>query len=154
MRAFLNRNVVIVGYVLVSVFVLASISAAFHSFITPVISPVNAVASTSSMDMPVVPEMHSLKEDTNDLRDPFSKIAPPVVAVVPKVVPVDTLGLKLKAIILSSKNGVVLEDANGGVYFLSEGEGTNGILVKSITKLNVTVEVNGNTFDLSMGGQK
>ena len=140
------------GYVVAGLWLTATASAALS--LSASVPPLLAVPSLPSETPPAfdVPFSAPSPEDVPDLRDPFSKINS-LEKTFSKKIPMDPSGLQLRAIILSLKNGVVLEDNSGGVYFLSEGESANGILVKTIVKTGVTVEVDGEDINLTMGEQ-
>jgi hypothetical protein len=106
--------------------------------------------------IPVIPDNPAASsEDVSLLRDPFANFVMPVASNSADKIPVSPSGLRLQGVILSKKNGVVLEDVQSrAVLFLSEGEQANGILVKSITKTSASVEVGGNLFNVAITGEK
>ena len=108
-----------------------------------------AINTGASLNLPTV----SISPDSLVTRNLFEKGQVQPSSTVSASV-VDPSGFKLKAVILSLKKGAVLEDINGGVYFTSEGESMNGFVVKTITQNSVTLESNGNKFELILGGQK
>ncbi|MEI8010909.1 MAG: hypothetical protein WCI27_00310 [Candidatus Omnitrophota bacterium] len=94
-----------------------------------------------------------LSEDIPPLRDPFSKST--ALPSISKSTLKDPYGLRLKAVIFSVKNGVVIEDSRQGeVYFLSEGENVKGIQLQNMTKSAVTLNVDGKQIILPLAGEK
>ncbi|MBF0618725.1 MAG: hypothetical protein HQL19_01000 [Candidatus Omnitrophica bacterium] len=153
MTFFKSHGIWIVScYVIASVWLTATAASAYHVFSTPISQP--QIISTPQIMTPSLEGSLMIPEADVAIptRNPFSMTGAPVMAAA-QGAPFSPSGLKLKAIILSKTNGVVIEDAGGGVYFLSEGETANGILVKTITKSVVAVEVNGNKVDLRIGGE-
>ncbi|NTV29064.1 MAG: hypothetical protein HGA80_03175 [Candidatus Omnitrophica bacterium] len=148
----LKRLFIIAGYVVACIWLAASCMAAAHSFISsdPVVILQDKRPQTS-LQVSFPPE---LPEDISNLHDPFSHFKPELMKPAPKEETASPLGLKVKAIILSFKKGVVIEDAKGKVYFLSEGESASGFTVKAITKDSVTVEMKGIALGLTLGGQR
>lgn len=143
------RFILIAGYVVSSTWVATTAAFAFYAFTMPVPQPLVMVPrlNESHVDrgFPVVASI--VFDEALNPRDPFAK-GPMQSVTMPRQE--SPSGIVVKAIILSVKNGVVLEDSSGGVYFLSEGESVNGIKVNYITKTTVGVEVQGNKMDLSI----
>ena len=89
------------------------------------------------------------------MRDPFFDRAALDTNPAAKTASAGTSGLFLQGVILSRKNGIVLQDPkNGATYFLSEGEEAAGVRMKSITKSKVSIEANGKTMDFPISGVK
>jgi hypothetical protein len=152
-----KKTLLVLGYALVGLWLTANIALAFCSFSAPApqlqVVPQNPVTDTVIPSIAIDPIL-SL-EDVALLRDPFSNSAVPAINQSSNKTSMDPSGVRLQGIILSRKNGIVLEDVQSkAVYFLSEGEAANGILVKSITKSSAHVEVGGNMIDLSIAGEK
>jgi type II secretory pathway component PulC len=145
------------GYVLASLWLSANAASAFYSFNAPApqLQAVLPSPVAGTFIPSIAPDPTLSLEDVAVLRDPFSNSAVPDARHSSNKVSMDPSGLRLQGIILSRKNGIVLEEArSGAVYFLSEGEQANGILVKSITKTSACVDVGGNLFDLFISGEK
>ncbi len=154
MRNF--KPVIVISYIMAGIWLTTNIAFAFYSFTLPIPQPLAVLSKsdvTASFNLPeVIPSV--IEEDLSVLRDPFTKIVP-VVAVVQKSDIHEACALRVKAIILSLKSGIVLEDTqSGAVYFLSEGEIVNGIAVKNIAKSDVTIEMNGKQIVLSLEGNQ
>ncbi len=150
----LNKNTCVVfGYAVAVIWFVVTANTAVNSFrrapaqvLTPdTLQLQESVNSKFLLNIPV-------PDDTPGLRDPFSKSVL-VPATGKKITAQDPYGLRLKAVILSTKNGVVIEDTvNGAVYFLSEGENMDGIVLNKISKSSVTVEFNGKQITLPLAG--
>jgi|GEM_PF-2696558 len=152
-----KKNVLTLGYIVAGLWLTANAALAWYSFNTPVPQPQatlpNPVAETFIPTISSDPA--ASLEDVALLRDPFANLAMPVAGHSASKVPVTPSGLRLQGIILSVKNGIVLEAVqSGAVYFLSEGQQSDGILVNNITKTSARIEVNGNRFDISISGEK
>lgn len=152
-----HKACLIAGYLGTGAWFTTTAVSAFCSFTAPVpqpqiiVSPQPEPAAVSNL--PLISS--AVIQDTVALRDPFVQEAPKVPAIAHQTDALDPSGIRVKAVILSLKSGVVLEDArSGAVYFLSEGEETNGILVKSISKTGVSVEIEGKQIDLKLGGNQ
>ena len=152
-KSLFDRNYVIAGYVLSAAFLLASGASAYRAFTAPVVIPdATAIPAVIPVDTSLVPDAVFPETGDATLRDPFVSGSTLVPAIVRKE-PLDPSGLEIRGIILSRKNGVVLEDARSArIYFLSEGDRAGDIEVKKITKSTVTVSVNGKDVDLSILG--
>ncbi len=144
------------GYVVAVIWFATSATLTVHAVMLPppqiqILDPmhqeVTAGGLVQSPDTPVF-------EDLSSLRNPFiNSLAPR--AIVKKISSQDPYGIRVKAIIISSKNGAVLEDVEHGlVYFLSEGENLNGILIKSITKTGIKAEMSGQEITLPLVGDQ
>ena len=150
-----KKTLLVLGYTMAGLWLTANAALAFYSFSAPApqlqtVLP-RPVVGTRIPSISIDPTL-SL-EDVALLRDPFSNSAVPVANHPSNKVSMDPSGLRLQGIILSRKNGIVLEDArSGAVYFLSEGEQADGILLTTITKTTARVDVGGNVFDLSITG--
>jgi type II secretory pathway component PulC len=145
------------GYLLASLWLSANAAFAVHSLRVTVPQPLAAVQerSTSSYPSNVIIDPPVISEDVALLRDPFSDRPLLNASPAPKIASADAFGLLLQGIILSRKNGIVLQDPkNGATYFLSEGEEVDGVRMKSITKSKVSVEANGKTMDFPILGVK
>jgi len=123
---------------------------AFLTLKNPVALP--QISPSSQTIHPAPPFLNDTLTWAKPARDPFFKT--PLSQKNTKDEPSANAGVKLKALILSLKKGVVLEDAAGAVHFLSEGESEGGITVTAISKTNVKGETSGGGFTFDIGGRQ
>jgi hypothetical protein len=148
-----QRLFIIAGYVLSGIWLTATVAAAFSMARTPAVPSSVTISSkpeAALQDLPITSP--AVAPDPSSLRDPFGKAAPQA-PIVQKTEGLDSSGLWAKAVILSLKKGVVIEDVQREmVYFLSEGEKANGFRVESINKEGAVVEIEGREINLPLSG--
>lgn len=150
-----RKGLILAGYLLSVTFLAVSGAFAYSSITTPVSVPPMPVPAATVNITPIVGFSYpALPQGTpEEIRNPFAKGLPPP-AVKAQVEPAPSGPIKLKAVIISLKNGIVIEEQGRGVYFLSEGESVNGYLVKKITSSDAVLEKDGQEITITLEGKR
>jgi type II secretory pathway component PulC len=152
-----RSGIVVCGYILASFWLFANAASVFYALKTPIPQQTFlGQGHSENLVKPVVfAELPAFSKDIALLRNPFSYHLALDENPAPSKISSDASGIRLQGVILSRRKGIALKDSqSGAVYFLSEGEEVSGIVVKSITKTGVRVDMNGKPVDFSITGVK
>ncbi|NTV29547.1 MAG: hypothetical protein HGA80_05645 [Candidatus Omnitrophica bacterium] len=152
-----QRSLIGAGYALALVWCAMTGTSAYSAFTTVYLPPasladVHANSIPSKSASVALPAAKQPAE--GDLpRDPFAPVVvtvatPPPTAQTAKGI----AGWKVRAVVLSLRKGAVLEDSSGEIFFLRESESAAGLTVKGVAGDSVTVERDGQQWQLSVDG--